>query len=399
MMRLLILFICCFLVFPVNAKESKKMTTVSPWLYKKSKTVEKLIAKKSYQQAQQKLESILSDIKKGEYEHAFVLKSLSSVHALKGRYSKAAELLAQSIDLKVMPEEEEQRALLNLGQLYMATEQYAKAIKTLEPWLTKHTNLDMQINVLVANAYTQLKHYRKALPYIKKAIRQSKKPKESWYQLNLALYYELEEYTPATDILKILISSYPDKQTYWQQLSSIYQQVKQYKKALSVKDLSYKKGFITAEKEILELANLFLFIGSPFKAAKLIEQEINQKRIKHISKNWEILANAWTMAKEFDHAIKALEIASDLNSKGSLYLQLGQLYVEQEKWSQAIKSLNNALNKGGLKNTGSAHLLLGMSYYELNDLEKANKSLLKATKYNKSKKAARQWAEYIKGAG
>ena len=399
MMRLLILFICCFLVFSVNAKESKKMTTVSPWLYKKSKTVEKLIAKKSYQQAQQKLESILSDIKKGEYEHAFVLKSLSSVHALKGRYSKAAELLAQSIDLKVMPEEEEQRAILNLGQLYMATEQYAKAIKTLEPWLTKHTNLDMQINVLVANAYTQLKHYRKALPYIKKAIRQSKKPKESWYQLNLALYYELEEYTPATDILKILISSYPDKQTYWHQLSSIYQQVKQYKKALSVKDLSYKKGFITAEKEILELANLFLFIGSPFKAAKLIEQEINQKRIKHISKNWEILANAWTMAKEFDHAIKALEIASDLNSKGSLYLQLGQLYVEQEKWSQAIKSLNNALNKGGLKNTGSAHLLLGMSYYELNDLEKANKSLLKATKYNKSKKAARQWAEYIKGAG
>jgi tetratricopeptide (TPR) repeat protein len=398
-MRLLILFICCFLVFSVNAKESKKTTTVSPWLYKKSKTVEKLIAKKSYQQAQQKLESILSDIKKGEYEHAFVLKSLSSVHALKGRYSKAAELLAQSIDLKVMPEEEEQRAILNLGQLYMATEQYAKAIKTLEPWLKTHTNLDMQINVLVANAYTQLKHYRKALPYIKKAIRQSKKPKESWYQLNLALYYELEEYTPATDILKILISSYPDKQTYWQQLSSIYQQVKQYKKALSVKDLAYKKGFITAEKEILELANLFLFIGSPFKAAKLIEQEINQKRIKHISKNWEILANAWTMAKEFDHAIKALEIASDLNSKGSLYLQLGQLYVEQEKWSQAIKSLNNALNKGGLKNTGSAHLLLGMSYYELNDLEKANKSLLKATKYNKSKKAARQWAEYIKESG
>jgi Tfp pilus assembly protein PilF len=49
-----------------------------------------------------------------------------------------------------------------------------------------------------------------------------------------------------------------------------------------------------------------------------------------------------------------------------------------------------------LKNTGSAHLLLGMSYYEINDLEKANKSLLKATKYNKSKKVARQWAEYIK---
>ena len=395
MMRILVLFFCCFFIFSVQSKE-KNGVTVSPWLYKKSKKIEKLIAKKSYSQAQQKLEEILSDVKKGKYEHAFVLKSLSSVHALKGSYNKAAELLAKSIALKVMPTEEEQQAILNLGQLYMATDLYDKAIRTLEPWLKTHPNPDLQINVLVANAYTQLKHYRKALPYIKNAIAQSKKPKEAWYQLNLAIYYELEEYSSAIDVLKILVRRYPDKETYWQQLSSIYQQVKQYKKAVSIKSLAYKKGFMTTEKEILDLANLFLYISSPYKAAKILEQEFKQKRIKHTSKNWEMLANAWTMAKELDLAVKALETASSLNSKGSLYLQLGQIYVGLEKWNQAIESLKKALNKGGLKNAGAAHLLLGMSYYEINEIKTAKESFSKATKFSKSKKSAKQWIDYIK---
>jgi tetratricopeptide (TPR) repeat protein len=386
---------CCFLILPVHSKENSKRATISPWLYKKSQKIEKLIANKSYLEAQNSLETALTDVKKESYEHAFILKSLSSVYALKGNYKKAAEFLEKSLALKVLPEEQEQRAVLNLGQLYMANEQYAKAIRTLEPWLKVHPNADMQINVLVANAYSQLKHYRKALPYIKKAIVQSKKPKESWYQLNLALYYQLEDYKAATDILKILIRRYPDKKSYWQQLSSTYYQLKQYKKALSVKHLAYKKGFVTTEKDILELANLFMYVDLPLKAAKVLNQGLSQKKIKESSKNWETVAYAWTTAKEYDNAIKALENASKLNNRGVLFQQLGQIYIQEERWSQAIKSLNEALEKGKLKNTGSVYILLGMSHYELNNIKQAKKYFLLARDYSKSKKAAKQWLNYI----
>ncbi len=395
-MRLFTLMFCCFLVLPVYPKENNKETSVSPWLYKKTQKIEKLIANKSYLEAQKSLEAALTDVKKESYEQAFVLKSLSSVHALKGNYKKAAELLEKSLALKVLPEEQEQRAVLNLGQLYMANEQYAKAIRTLEPWLKAHSNADMQINALVANAYSQLKHYRKALPYIKKAIAQSKKPKESWYQLNLALYYQLDDYKAATDILKILIRRYPDKKSYWQQLSSTYYQLKQYKKALSVKHLAYKKGFVTTETDILELANLFMYVDLPLKAAKVLNQGLNEKKINGNSENWETVANAWTTAKEYDNAIKALENASKLNNRGILFQQLGQIYIQEERWSQAIKALNKAIKKGKLKNTGSVYILLGMSHYELNNIKQAKKSFLQASKYSKTKKAAKQWMNYIK---
>ena len=392
---LLTLTLSVFLLSPVYANEDDKPVTISPGLYKRLTKVEKLISNKSYQQAEQKLNTLLTSVEQNSYEQATVLRSLSSVYVLKGQYNKAADFLSRAIALNVLPKNQNQQAVLNLGQLYMALEQYSKAVQTLEPWLTVNPDPDLQIHVLLANAYAQLKHYRKALPHIKKAIARSKIPEESWYQLNLALYFELENYSSAAGILKTLIRLHPDKQSYWHQLSAVYQQLKQYKKAASIKHLAYKKGFVNTENGILELANLFLYIGSPYKAAKLLKDGFQHKKIKSTSKNWETLAHAWTMAKEFDSAVMALETASKLNDKGSLSQQLGQIYVEQEKWDLAINALRKAISKGSLKNTGTTYLLLGMSYYELNNTQQAKKNFLKAAQYGKNKKAAMQWLIYI----
>ncbi len=397
MIRLLTLVLYISLLTPVFAKS--KPPPLPAWLYKKLEKTELLISKKSYQQAEENLKEILAKVKTKSYGQAITLRSLSSLYAINSQYKKASNTLSKCIALNKLPETQQQQALLNLGQLYMATEQYTKAIKTLEPWLADDSNSDAasaELNALVANAYAQLKHYRKALPYIKKAITQSKKPVESWYQLNLALYYQLENYRSAAEVLKTLVRLYPDKKQYWTQLSSVYQQLKQYKKALSIQQLAYKKELLSSEKEILELANLFLYTGAPYKSAKLLDHELKKKNIKHTSKNWETLANSWRMAKEFKFAINALETASKLDSKGSLYQQLGSIHASQEEWNKAVSSLTKAISKGGLKDKGSTYLLLGMSYFELNNTKQAEKSFRQATQYSKSKKEALQWIEYIK---
>ena len=395
MTRLSLLFFCCFICLPLNAAGKDKLPTVSPWLYKKLTKTEKLINQKSYQAARQSLQKILADVEQGSYGQAIVLRSLSSVYALQGEYQKAAGTLNECLALNVLPEKQQLQGILNLGQLYMATEQYAKAVKTLVPWLARNPNPDAEISALLANAYAQLKQYRKALPHIKRAIAASKKPAESWYQLNLALYYELDDYRSAAALLTKLLRIYPNKKEYWNQLSSVYQQLKQYKKAVSIQHLAYKKGFLNSEKDILALANLFLYIGSPYKGAKLLNDGLANKQIRHNSRNGETLANAWRQAKEFDKAITALEAASSLNNKGSLYQQLGQIYVEQEKWLKAITAFNKAIAKGGLKQPGTTYLLLGMSQYELNHIKQARSAFNKAKNHRKQKQAAIQWLSYI----
>ena len=107
------------------------------------------------------------------------------------------------------------------------------------------------------------------------------------------------------------------------------------------------------------------------------------------------MANSWQQAKEFDRAISALETASKLDDKGSLYQQLGSIYASQEQWNEAVISLNKAISKGGLKKPGSTYLLLGISYYELKKTDQARKVFLQAASYSRAKKEANQWLEYM----
>jgi tetratricopeptide (TPR) repeat protein len=398
MMRVLLLLLFSLLILHSGisiAKDGDKPTTVSPSLYKKLSKAEKLIEKKAYSEAQQIIRKALGSAKKGSYEEAIVLRTSASIYALQEKYSRAANVLSKCLALKALPETQEQQALLNLGQIYMAMAQYQKAVKVLQPWLQSNPRPDAEFSILLANAYAQLKQYRKALPYVEQAIKTTKKPAESWYQLNLALLYELENYSAAAGVLQRLVARYPDKKQYWSQLASIYQQLKNYKKAVSIRSLAYKKGLTTSEKEILELVNLYFLVDLPYKTAQLLKTEINSGRVKSNSKNWEILANAWTQAKEFEYATQALEKASKLNPKGRLYQQLGRVYVEQEKWALAIKALNKSLQKGNLKRPGNSYLLLGTSYYEQKKLKQARQAFVNARKYQRTNKDARQWLDYI----
>lgn len=396
-MSKLILSFCLSLLLYLSiniayAAAEEKTPTISPWLYKQLSKSEELIASQAYPQARKKLKALLPDLKENSYSQALTLRSLASVYALENQYKEATQHLLHCLSTHALPESQQQNVLLNLGQLYMATELYQKTIDTLAQYQGKK---DAQILALLANAHAQLKQYKKALPYIEQAIKQSKKPQESWLQLNLALYYELDKYTSAAKLLRRLIAKYPNKKTYWQQLSTVYQQLNQFSKALNIQHLAYKKGFKFSESELLQLFNLYIFKQEPYQAAELLQLALKTKKVKVNSKHWEMLAHAWTSAREYKKAIHALEKSSALNEKGELYLQLGRIHVEQERWVEAIKSIKQALNKGGLKNKGEAYILLGLSHYEMEKTALAKQAFKHAVKFSKTKKSAQQWLKYI----
>jgi len=138
-----------------------------------------------------------------------------------------------------------------------------------------------------------------------------------------------------------------------------------------------------------------MYNKQPYQAANLLAKELNSQRVKKNSAHWELLASAWTNAREYKQAITALEKASALNNKGELYLQLARIHVEQELWQDAIAAINKALKKGGLKQTGEAYILLGMSLYETEQLSAAKAAFKKARKYKKTRKSANQWLNYV----
>ncbi len=391
-MHLTILLVFIFsLPDPALAKD--KPGIISAKVYQSLQKSEKFIQNKTYQNAITLLKETLATREKNSYERAVLLRSLSSIYALNENYQQAARYLAQAVNSNQLQDQEQKNSILNLGQLYMALENFQAAIKTLEPWLKKNNSQDPELYVLMANAHAQLKQYKTALPYIKKAILLSNTPQQSWYQLNLALLLELKRYQSAANLLKTLIERYPESENYWNQLFSVYQQLKQYKNAVAIQLLSYKKGFEKSEKQIMDMANLLLYIESPYEAAELIASAMQKKQVRPSTDTWEILAQAWNMAREADKAIDALENASKSSDKGQLYLQLAQIYMEKEDWQSAIKAARLALKKGGIKKPGRAYLIIGMGYYEMKQMQQAKKYFSKAQPYNR--KIAKQWLDYI----
>ncbi|MCB0386752.1 MAG: tetratricopeptide repeat protein, partial [Bdellovibrionales bacterium] len=74
----------------------------------------------------------------------------------------------------------------------------------------------------------------------------------------------------------------------------------------------------------------------------------------------------------------ALQEAAKLSSNGDLESRLGQLFMEQESWPQAVTHLQRAVRKGGLKRPHQVYMGIGMSLFQMGKLEPALQSLKQA---------------------
>ena len=296
---------------------------------------------------------------------------------------------------KAFPEDQALSARWNLGELYAASEQFAKAAKQLDSGLKQLKKPDSEHYFLLANVHLRLKHPQKAAAYLQKAIANKSRSDESWYRMLAALYYEAGQYQDGVRVLQQLIAKFPPNKDYWLQLVGLYQQMKRYDRALAANELAYQAGLLTKPMEILNFANLLSYQDAPYRAAELLEKEIGAGRLPGSWANWEKVANAWTQAREFERAIHALKKASDLHPTGELDYRLGQIHVEQESWPQAYDHLANALRRGNLKYPGEAYLLFGIACYELERQQEARGAFVNAQKYPKTRNSGRQWLSYL----
>jgi tetratricopeptide (TPR) repeat protein len=226
-------------------------------------------------------------------------------------------------------------------------------------------------------------------------VEASADPKESWFQLWLAMHYELKEYPQAALVLEEMVRRFPHQEKYWKQLSTIYLELKQDGKALSALELAHAQGFLRTENELVQLANMYMYQGIPHEAAEVLQSGLDKGIIAPTRKHWEALGNAYMEARENDKAIPALQKAADASDGGDIDLRVAYLYLEKEQWDKAADALSNAIRKGDLSDPGMAYLLLGMASYERKQYEDALKHFGQAQNFDKRKDQAAQWINHI----
>ncbi len=389
--------LACMLLFSTSTmlQAADKTPSLSSHTYKSLLSIEEMIDAGNTTTALKRLKELLKANTKQPYAQAVILQSLAHAHIDLGDYSTAIPFLKRCLDLQALPDDVQQRSRYNLAQLYMATEKYSPAIKQLEIWFKQVDTPTAEAHMLLGSAHLQLKQYKKAIKPLRKAIELSKRPNESWYQSLLGAHNELKDYKQCVILLRRMVKLFPDRSSYWLQLSGMEMMRKNYAQALAVMELAYLRGHLTAERDLLNLAQLYSLRDAPYKAAQLIEKEIAKGRISAKPKTWEQAANAWYQAKESAQSISALEKAVNKNGNIDLSLRLAHLYLENQRWSEAQERLRRILKGKNTKAQDKAWLLLGVACYESGSLEQAKAAFSKAKKFNKTQKDAEQWLAFL----
>ncbi|MFD2164734.1 tetratricopeptide repeat protein [Thalassotalea euphylliae] len=288
----------------------------------------------------------------------------------------------------------------SLAQLAMQQQDYAKALTFLKQWQVNNPKeLKGSQHILFAQVYYQDRKFADALTHINKAIElvraENGNPKENWLILQRASYYELKQPKKVTEVMEELVRLY-QKPEYWIQLAGMYGEIGEEKKQLGAMETAWQAGYVTKSSDIIMLAQLYLFNQLPYKAAKLLDDAIEQGIVVADEKRIQLMAQAYVMAKEDAKAIPVLIKGAEIADSGKFDEQLAQAYLNTEKWQKSIDSANTAIERGGLDNEGNMHLALGMSYFNLGDFDSALKAFENAAGFKKVAKTAKQWTNYVK---
>jgi len=379
-----IVLICLIIAGLLNAE-----TKVSQGTYKKLQKAQKFIKQKQYNSALLILNPIVKS-NETNIGKSYAYQAIANIYIAKQQYRKAANNYEKTLSLKALPKEDLQKIKFSLSQIYLSESLYSKSLKYSKQLLNTKAVKQSVLVENIALAYYYNKQYSKAVPFIKRVIKQKKK-KEEWYRMLYSSYIESKNYNGAITTLKSLVKKYSSKEEYWMQLISIYQTTKRYKKSLATLELAYKKNVVNKAKNLMYFVNILLQNKIYNKSGLIMKDAINRNIIANNQKNFNILISCFLNAKNYKEAIPRLR-----NSKFAFTdkykLILGNIYFNSSKYKKAINVLKNYKFRKNTKFDGQRYTLLALSAHELKNKKETVRYLKKASLNSYEKRRARSLA-------
>ena len=348
-----------------------------------------------------------------DFEKATIVRLKGYVYAEKEDYPQSMKFLKEALSYNALEPQAQLDLQFGIAQLYLAVDQWDKGLSELLEWFDNAEAMGNppgpSAHALLAQIYLyfasetekdspeERAFYKKAEPHAEIAVLQAAEPRENWYQIYLSVLLFDDRYEESVPLLEAMVYRFPDKKTYHRQLAALYAELKREDDSFQIQQIMYSKDMLEKHSELLRLAQLYLYYEVPYKAAVILERELEAERIKDEEKNWEQLANAWLSAREWTKAIPPLTKAAEMSEDGGLFLRLGQTYMQEEDWKNAEKYIRYAIKKGDLDNPGRAWLLLGITRNK-KGIKFENSALFafkRSTGYEDMEADARRWVKVI----
>lgn len=330
------------------------------------------------------------------FDRAFTDRFIGNLLATQnGQAKKSIEYLQKAVASKTLNDSEQVGTIKLIADLSLQEEQYDSAIKYYQEWLDVTCKEDFDVYFRIANAYYQTQRYAEIIQPINKAIALAKKPNKTAYALKMTSYYNRKMYKETIEVQEETVRIFPDDKAQWTQLGFFYMLVEDHKKALSTFEMAYDQGYLTKPAEIKALSQLYSMNDIPIKSAQILEKHVKSGLVEKDERMLTSIASSYQQAREFKEAAVYYGQSALMASDPDLYQKQGMVYYALEKYSDAIVSLQKALD-GGSDKKGAIHLAMMQAYFDKGDFRSAYKHVLEAKKDKSTARNARSWEPYIK---
>lgn len=381
-----------------DQQRTRPAQALSRAVYDKLQKAQELIDAKEFTPAMEILQNLKSSTRITDYERANVLNNVAITHYYMENLSAAIAAYQEMLGIPDLEPQLRKRTIYQIAQLLMAEERFMDALAFLEEWFETEPNPAPGAYMLIAQCYYQLNRYQDMIQPVETAIEVANARelplKEDWFVLLNFAYFQQGAYARVRDIQKILLANWPKKQ-YWFYLAGAYTELGDELNLLATYDAAHTSGLLESEAELVTMAQLYLQNEIPYKAATLLETEMEMGRISQAEKNYRLLSQAWTLALEDEKAIPALKAAATLGDDGEINLRLGNAFLHLGRYAECAESVREGLNKGGIKSPDNAYISLGMCLYNLRQYDQAIDAFDEARQTPQSARISNEWLRVI----
>ena len=381
-----------------DKRKTKQTVAMSQPVYEKLMEIQEAVEAEDFVTAHAAITELQAKKRLSPYESAQIWNISGYSYYLQENYPDAIRSYESVLRQPDLPEALQQSTLKTLAQLHFTVEDYEKALTTIKRLMAVVAEPAADVYMLLGQAHFQMQNYHEAIAPIKTAIdmfrEQGRVPRENWLLLLRVCYWELKDFPMMLLVLEELIEAYP-KDTYVLTLAGVYSELGDTKKQLALTEALFEKGYIDGKKHAVNLANLYLLHGLPYKAAKVLESEMAAGNVESDVRNLRLLSQAWYSAREDQKSIEPLKQAAAAGNEGELYIRLAQSYLNLEKWNDAADAAKKGIAVGDLKRSDTANIMYGMALFNQKKLEQARRAFQAASRDKRSKRAAAQWIKYV----
>ena len=384
--------------------------------YRRISEVQDLVDAEQYDEAFEKLTSMLESRRYNKNEIAQVHRAIAYIYLEKDNIDKAAEhfeqVLAQMPDIS---EAMENATLDALSRLYFnqamilegeaAKPLFHKSLATIREWMSKVDDPGPVPYHFMASVHFQLGDTEKSLQNMETAVEltlaRGDVVKESWWSLLQALHTEQRNWERVAEISEVLVRDYP-KRSYWITLASAYGQMNQEQKQLWTLEAAHAGGYLETSSDFSYYGGVLLQNDLPNRAAKQLQAGLDDNLLEHTARNLQLLGQAYQIGKDFDAAIPVFEEAGELAEDGETLARLASLYAMRGEAKECRDTARKSIDKGGVARPLGVKITLGACLFELHQFRAAQRifSEVRADARKMQDRAteariAGQWIKYI----